>query len=102
MGANIVTAVVVDREIVLTSVAEVMAHYEDMGAIIVDDFTVIRDNGKYIGCYFEFLNEDGARGFSKYVVNNGKTVSASGINMTQDAAQNEVLREMVNSVVIFE
>lgn len=102
VGPNIVTAVVVDREIVMTSVAEVMEHYSDMGAIIVDDFTVIRDDGKYIGCYFEFLNEDGARGFSKYVVNNGKTVSAAGINTTQDAAQDQILRDMVNSVVIFE
>lgn len=102
VGPNIVTAVIVDRVTEITSVAQAKEHYADFGEIAIDDFTVIRDNGEYAGCYFEYLTQDGARGFAKYVVNGKKTVSAAGVNMTHDAAQSEILREIVNSVVIFD
>lgn len=99
---NVVTAIITDKVIELTSVEQAKDYYSDLGEISIDDFTVIREDGKYKGCFFEYQTEDGIRGFAKYVVDGGRSVCAAGINSTMNAAADAAMREAVNSLVIFE
>ncbi len=99
---NVVTAIITDKVIELTSVEQAKDYYSDFGEINIDDFTVIREDGKYKGCFFEYQTEDGIRGFAKYVVDGGRSVCAAGINSTMNAAADAAMREAVNSLVIFE
>lgn len=102
VNSNVITAIIIDKVTTLTTVDEVKDYYSSLGEIKIDDFTVIRDNDEYIGCFFEYLTEDNVRGFAKYVTDGKQTVCATGINSTANAAEDVVMREVVNSLVMFE
>ncbi len=102
VNSNVITAIITDKVTTLTTVDEVKDYYSSLGEIKIDDFTVIRDNGEYIGCFFEYLTEDNVRGFAKYVTDGKQTVCATGINGAANAAEDAVMREVINSLVMFE
>ena len=101
VNSNIITAIITDKVTELTSVEDVKEYYSNLGEIKVDEFTVIRENGEYRGCFFEYLTEDNIRGFAKYVTDGTSTVCAAGTNGTTNAAEDTVMREVINSLVIF-
>lgn len=102
VNSNIITAIITDKVTKLTNASEAKEYYSSLGDIKIDDFTVIRHNDEYVGCFFEYLTEDNVRGFAKYVTDGKETVCATGINGTANAAEDAVMREVISSLVMFE
>lgn len=102
LGGNMIAVSTVDEEYEFKNVEEAKEYFRMLDEVEVNNFNVIYDNGRYAGCSFDFRTSIGAWGFCKYACKGGKSAGATAMNMEDDASLNDVLRNTVNSLVVFD
>lgn len=102
LGGNIIAVSTVDEAYEFRTVEEAKQYFRMLDEVEVNNFSVIYDGEKYAGCCFDFRTSVGAWGFCKYACNGGKSAGATAMNIEDDASLNEILRDTVNSLVVFD
>lgn len=97
---NLVMVSVVDDQPEPKTAEEVKNMYSVFGDITIGNFTIMQDGDTYMGCRFDYSTAEGMRGFAKYVLKNGKGVAAAGANLDQTQRTNDLLHEVVDSLVM--
>ena len=102
LNQNSIAVNTMPEAVELKSVEEAKKHFAVLADVKLNSFKVIYDGDVYAGCCFDFESPTGIFGFGKYAVKGGKAASAAAMNMAGDAALNDLLRDTVNSLVVFE
>ena len=102
LNQNMIAVSTLDEPVELRSIEEAKQYYSILDEVKVNRFTVIYDGDDYAGCCFDYQTSIGAVGFGKYSIKGGTAAYASAVNLSDDATLNDVLRDAVNSLVVFE
>jgi len=102
LNQNTIAVNTMTEPVELKSAEEAKKYFSVLANVKLNSFKVIYDGNTYAGCCFDFESPTGIFGFGKYAVKGKNAASAAAMNMAGDAALNDLLRDTVNSLVVFE